>query len=399
MDTPVQILLTLGMLLLVGLLTDLVGRRTKLPRVTLLLVFGILVGPSALNLLPDIGERWFVVVADMALVMVGFLLGEKLTVKALRGSGWQVFAISSGVVLATATLVVAGLGLLGVPLTVALLLGGIAPATAPAASVDVVHEARAEGPFSRTLLGIVAVDDAWGILVFSVMLSAAQFLQGQDGASSLLQGAWELGGAVLVGVALGIPMAYLTGRIQPGEPTLAEALGVVFLCGGLALWLDVSFLLAAMVLGAVVANLARHHARPFHAIEGIEWPFMILFFVLAGASLHLNSLPGIGLIGAAYICLRIAGRLLGAWVGGAIAGMKPSMRLWMGLALMPQAGVALGLALLAAQRFPQFSGTVLPVVVGSVVIFELIGPIFTRMALRRAGEVGAEEPSAGHAGG
>jgi Kef-type K+ transport system membrane component KefB len=203
----------------------------------------------------------------------------------------------------------------------------------------------------------------------------------------LLRAARDIGGAILLGIAIGVPTAYLTGRVRPGEPTLAEALGVVLLCAGLAVWLEVSFLLASMVTGCVVANLARHHRRPFHAIENIESPFLILFFVLAGASLRPETLPEIGLLGAAYVVLRVLGRLVGGWVGAAAAGAGAPMRRWMGLALMPQAGVALGMALVTAVRFPEAGRLILPVVIGATILFELAGPVCARMALDRAGEI------------
>jgi Kef-type K+ transport system membrane component KefB len=151
-----------------------------------------------------------------------------------------------------------------------------------------------------------------------------------------------------------------------------------------------------MVLGSVVANLARHHARPFHAIEGIEWPFMILFFVLAGASLHVGALYGIGLVGLAYVVLRIIGRFVGAWAGGVISGAGPLIRRWMGMALMPQAGVALGMALVATQCCPDLGRVILSVVIAATVLFEVIGPVLTRIALNRAGEI---HPVGKHAAG
>jgi Kef-type K+ transport system membrane component KefB len=272
-------------------------------------------------------------------------------------------------------------------LVIVLLLTGIAPATDPAATMNVVQESGAKGPFSSTLLGIVAVDDAWGLIFFSVMLTLAQSLGDPvAGKNPLLSGAWEIGGAIALGVALGVPMAYLTGRIRPGEPTLAEALGVVFLCGGIAQWLKVSYLLASMTLGSVVANRARHHIRPFHAIEDIEWPLMIIFFVLAGASLRLMAIPYIGLLGGMYIVCRVVGRLLGAYAGSLACNADSTFRRWMGLALMPQAGVAMGMALIAAQRFPQTAEDILPVTISATVFFELIGPILTRLSLNRTGE-------------
>lgn len=389
MEPATRILLTLGGLFLVGLVTDLIGRRSPLPRVTLLLLFGFVAGPSVLDVLPAaFSERWFPLLTNIALVMVGFLLGGNMTVGAFRRHGHEVMWISVGEVVATAGLVAVVLALVGVPLEVALLLAGIAPATAPAATNDVVRESGAKGGFTRTLLGIVAIDDAWGLIVFSLLLAVAQAVHGSTvGAEDLLlHGLWEVGGAFLVGGALGVPMAYLTGRIRPGEPTQAEALGLVLLCGGIANYLGVSYILSAMVMGAVVANLASHHRRPFHAIEGIEWPFMILFFVLAGASLHLETLLEIGLLGGGYIVLRASGLVAGSWLGGLAAGAAPETRRWMGWALMPQAGVALGMALLAGQRFPDYKDVVLPVAIGATVVFELIGPVITRRVLARVGD-------------
>jgi Kef-type K+ transport system membrane component KefB len=327
----------------------------------------------------------------MALVMVGFLLGEKFMVSSFHRYGRHVLWISIAIVIVTSAVVLLGLKAVGLATETALLLSAIATATAPAATVDVVHEAGADGPFSQTLLGIVAVDDAWGLVLFSFVIAAAQMMTGQGNSmETFLHGAWEIGGAIVLGTAMGYPMAYLTGRVRPGEPTLVEALGVIFLCGGIAIWLDVSYLVAAMVLGAVVSNCARHHTRPFHAIEDIEWPIMIIFFVMAGASLHLKSIEKIGFIGIFYILLRTFGRFVGAWLGGFMSRADAIFMRWMGMALLPQAGVALGMALIASQRFPNLSDTILPVTIGATVIFELAGPIFARMALDRAGEIKKE---------
>ncbi|MDA1236085.1 MAG: cation:proton antiporter [Acidobacteria bacterium] len=391
MREPHQILIVIGLLLLLGLVTHVVGRRTALPRVTLLLLFGLLIGPSGFGLLPDAQEHWFPVVADMALVMVGFLLGERLTVRRLRSIGKPVLWISLAVVGTTALVMAFGLAALGLPLTLCLSLAGVATATDPAATMAVAKEINAQGPFTDTLLAIVAVDDAWGLMLFSVLLGTAEVLAGGVvGGGALLHVLWEIGGAIGLGALLGLPMAYLTGRIEKGEPTLGEALGVVFLCGGVAIWIGVSFLLAAITLGSVVASLAKHHKRPFHAIEGIEMPFLVMFFVLAGASLYLRSLAAVGVAGIGYVLLRTGSRVLGGWLGSRLAGAPVSTRRWIGWALMPQAGVAVGMSLLAAQRFPEIADTILPVVVGSTVLFEVLGPIATRIALRAVGEAQLE---------
>ena len=387
MEIIPKILITLGILFLLGLLTDLLGRHTPLPRVTLLLLAGFVIGPSGLDVLPDFQQDWFPIITNIALSMVGFLLGHHLTLSSLKLRGRMVLGISIGAVIATAVSVFLGLLLVGVRPELALILAGIAPATAPAATLDVIREVRAKGEFSEILENVVAIDDAWGLLLFSVLLTISQMLYGQGTSwDMLLTGSWEICGALLLGLLIGIPMAYITGRLQPGEPTQAEALGLVLLCGGLAIWWHVSFILAGMVLGATVANLARHHRRPFTAIEGIEWPFMILFFILAGASFEIHALISIGMIGAGYILFRLIGRVLGAWGGGLIGGANKLIRNWMGLALWPQAGVAIGMALLASQHFPELKDIILPVVIGSTIIFELIGPVMARKALIQAGE-------------
>jgi len=380
-------LILLGVLFLIGVSADLIGRRTAFPRVSILLLVGCAIGPSGFDLVPELQERWFPWVTNIALLMVGFLLGGQLTRAGLRHHGQIVLGVSLSVVLVTAGVVLAGLLVLGFPLVLAVLLAAVAPATDPAATADVVHETKTKGPFGDSLLGIVAIDDAWGLILFSLMLSGLALFTGSAGAEhSLADGLWEVGGAVLLGGLLGVPMAFITGRIRPGEPTQAEALGIVLLCGGLALWLNVSFLLSAMVLGASVANFARHHRRPFHAVEGIEWPFMILFFLLAGASLELQSLAGIGLLGGAYVLLRILGRLAGGWTGAWLSRAPASWRPWVGTALLPQAGVALGMALIATQHYPEYSHSLLSVVIAATVLFEILGPIATRWALVKVGE-------------
>jgi Kef-type K+ transport system membrane component KefB len=388
-------LVTLGLLLLAGLATEAIGRRTALPRVTLLLLFGLAIGPSGGDLLPEVHERWFPLVTHVALGMVGFLLGDSLSAANLRRYGRAVLAVSGCAVFATAAIVAAGMLALGQPPAVALVFAGIATSTAPAATLDVIHEARAEGTFTETLLGVVAVDDAFGLVVFSVLLAMASLLNGgADPGALLARHAWEIGGALLAGGLLGLPLATLSGRVSPGEPSLIEALGGVLLCSGLCAWLEVSYLIGCMTLGTVVANVARHHTRPFHAIENVHGPFLIVFFVLAGAALDLDALWVVATALPAYVLLRAGGRLLGGWLGGALAGWSGRTRRAMGLALMPQAGVALGMSLVACERLPELRDLVLPVAIASTVAFELGGPVLTRLALSMVGEtVDARAPA------
>ena len=384
-----EFFLTLGAIFLLALMTDLIGRKTFLPRVSLLILLGVTIGPSGLDMIPVNGHYWFPAVADMALVMIGFLVGGQLTKEFLKSSGKEVLVISLAMVIVTIVTVMTGLLLLGLPLEAAFLLGAIATSTDPAATVDVVNETKSTGPFTNTLLGIVGVDDLWGIIFFTLTLSLAMAFTHAQGISAIIAtGLWDIGGALVLGIVVGLPMACLTGRVRSGEPTQIEALGFVFLCAGLAFWMEVSFLLSSMILGVVVTNLASHHNRPFHAIEGIEWPFLALFFVLSGASLHLETLVSAGHIFILYVLLRLGGRYLGVRLGALGGHSSQPIRQYMWQALLPQAGVALGMALFACQRFPHLQQTIMPVVISGTIIFELVGPIMTKYALARSGEAG-----------
>jgi Kef-type K+ transport system membrane component KefB len=376
----------IGGLLLVGLLAEWSASKLPIPRVSVLIVLGLAVGPIGLDLLPAAREQWFPVVSAVALVMVGFLIGGEFTTARLGELGAR--SAVTALVQAVGTAVVVGAGLLavGVDAQLALPLAGVATATAPAAVAAVVEESGREGPFARLLLAIVAIDDAAAMVVFSLLLTAVGLLAGVDGSGvdAMWSALRELGGGIGVGVLLGVPAAYLTGRLRPGQPVLEEALGLVLLCAGLGVWLEVSYLLAAVVMGAVVANRASHHERPFREIEGVEWPFLVVFFLLAGASLELSALVAVGWIGVGYIVLRTLGKVAGAWLGVRIIGGPPGRARWLGVALLPHAGVALGLGLLADQQLPESGGDVLAIVVGATVVFELIGPLGTRLALERA---------------
>lgn len=389
MQLSAQLLLTIGLILLVALFLSTIARRTILPRVTLLLLFGICIGHSGLDLIPDVFTDHFDVIADMTLLMIGFLLGGKLTKRAVRESALSVLIIAVTAALLTSLLVALGLYLVGVYLPVAILLGAIASATAPAAIFDVVNEKHFHGRFTRLLLSIVALDDVVALILFAMSIAFVKTINGNAGSDSFLWLAiYEIFGAALLGILVGIPATYLTGRVRKGQPILPEAVGLVFVCGGLAIYLEVSFLISSMVMGAVIANLAKHHDYPFHAIEGIESLFMIVFFVLAGASLDLSAIADLGIVGVTFIICRVLGKYLGAFLGGQASGASLQEKRWLGLAMLTQAGVPVGMALVAANQFPEYRQVLLSIVISSTVIFELVGPVLTRIALQKASEKG-----------
>ena len=388
---PHIVLAALGGLFLLGIAVDYVGRRTQLPRVTMLMLLGVMAGPVGFDIVPPQVAGWYEVLAAVALMMIAFLLGGTLSRATLQRHGRAVLVISAVVVGVTLVAVGGGLWALGVAPILALLFAGIATATDPAATQDVIHQSGARGGFVDTTKGIVAIDDAWGLIAFSFVLIAADMLVGNDVGATLYRGVWELFGAIAVGAAIGFPAAYLTGRLRSGEPMLIEALAIVFLCSGVALWLEVSFLLAGIVAGMVVTNFARHHTRPFHMMERIEWPFMIVFFFVAGATFQTQHWSEFAFIAVAFILLRAVSRVAGGWLGGRLSRAPDSHGRWIGVALMPQAGVAVGMALVAGDHFPDLRDVLLTVTIGTTIAFEVIGPVGTRIALAKTGQIQKEK--------
>ncbi|MBS3805055.1 MAG: cation:proton antiporter [Oleiphilaceae bacterium] len=380
-------MILLGVILSVSICADVIAARTWIPRISVLMSLGVVIaiiqqlwlGQAEGRLLGDLGEP----LIQLALVMVAFLLGSELTLERLRVTGRLILIISLSVIVTGGAIVAGGLLALGFPLVVAVALGAVSVATDPAAVTETIRERGDTRLRAKVLLGIVAIDDGWGIIVFGLSMAFLGWVLTSNGQTALVHAVWELGGAVLMGLTIGLPAAWLTGRLKPGEPTQVEALALVLLLAGLSSALGVSPLLASMTAGMAIANLSSHHIHSFREIEHIEWPFLVFFFVLSGASIDLYRLDdAIGLT-LAYIFLRLTGRFLGGFLAVRfLKNQQQSLPTNIGLALTPQAGVAMGMALLAAERFPEFRGLILPTVVGSTIFFELVGPLLVRRVLR-----------------
>ncbi|KFZ32013.1 cation:H+ antiporter [Pseudidiomarina salinarum] len=387
-NDQITTILLLGLILSLSMLADTIAKRTQMPRISLLVILGLgiaavqqLVLGQSPGILPgDLSEP----LIQLALVMVAFLLGSEFTLKRMSSLGPPILLVSLAVVISGYLFVSLGLLALGFPIVVAVALAAISVATDPAAVKESIDEKDDQSLTGKVLLGVVAVDDAWGIILFGISMAVLGLFVGSEGGMSLLHAGWELGGAVLLGLAIGFPAAWLTGRLKPGKPILIEALALMLLLAGLSSLLGVSELLSSMLAGAVVANVSRHHTRSFREIEHIEWPFLVFFFVLSGASIDLFQLNDSMMLLGAYIVLRIAGRLLGGILAVRYTPIEQARQLPsdIGLALTPQAGVAIGMALLAVERFPEASQLILPVVVASTVLFELTGPFLTQKVLR-----------------
>lgn len=382
-------MILLGVILSVSIFADVIADRTPVPRISVLVLVGLgvalihqgLLGQDSGELLDGLSEP----LIKLALVMVAFLLGSELTLDRLKATGSLILVLSITVVLSSALVVGTGLWLLGFAPALAIALGAISVATDPAAVAESIRERGETGLRARLLLGIVAIDDAWGILTFGLGMAILGWLLSSEPETALLHAGWELGGAALLGTVLGLPAAFLTGRLSPGRPTQVEAIALMLLMAGLSAWLGVSEILTAMVAGMWVANGSRHHTQSFREVEYIEWPFLVFFFVLSGASIQLDALDQALGLTLAYLVLRFLGRFLGGWLGVQLPSLRDQpLPRNLGLALTPQAGVAIGMALLAAERYPNELAHLLPAVIASTLVFEAIGPWLVTRVLRRA---------------
>ncbi|MEO0376094.1 MAG: cation:proton antiporter [Cyanobacteria bacterium P01_A01_bin.17] len=383
-------LVFLGLFLVFGGHAYEIARYLQLPRVTLLVLTGLLVGPSGLNIIPLAVINMFPTIAYIALSMVAFRLGEAFIDLDLKEKGLAVFGISLGKTVAAASLVFAGVFLIQKDVVVGLLLAALAPASAPAATLDVISETKAKGPLTQTIVSVLAVDNILSITLFALVLIFTDSLmdQGQSWQEMLL-GGWEIFGAVILGFSLGWPTTKLAEVIdKEEEPSLLKILGVILLCAGLAYQFQVSYLLACIVLGITVAKSDHPPMRQvFSTVETIGEPFLVFFFLLAGCELQLSALSTLGLVGIIYMVARCAGFVMGGTFVSHWVKAEPVIQKHIGWCLFPQAGVALGLAVIALEHFPQIGPLLLSVIVSTTVVFELFGPTVTRWHLFKAKEV------------
>jgi Kef-type K+ transport system membrane component KefB len=332
-------------------------------------------------------------ISNWALGFIAFALGQNFLFGHFQRLGRPILWTSVLGAVGPWALVTIGLVLMGQPFHIALLFGAIAAATAPAATLMVVRETGARGRLTDILLGVVAIDDAWGLIIFAISLALARVTTQHLGGMLLIRAGLlaltEIIGALALGGVLGWVVSKLARYIRTQTELLIYVIGFIFLTSGLSLWLGISVLLANMALGTALVNLGERNLRLFDILRRIDAPLYLIFFILAGAGLRVEVLAQMGLLGFVYLLARVAGKIGGASLGAHISRAGGLVRRYLGLALLPQAGVALGMALIAQQEFPQAGDLILSIVVAATVVYEIFGPICTRYALVKAGEAGS----------
>ncbi len=362
--------------------------RHHLPELVAFLIVGALLGPSGPPVINLIDEPSLIAlrpVTEVALAVLMFVIGERVSVRALRAARWT---LTTGVVqfALSAVAVFWVTSRLGADRPVALVLGALAGAGAPMTIAHIVSSVRARGSYPTGIVGTHAVSDALATTTFAAVLPIALLLS--DEAADIGSAVVDfvqlgIGGAVL-GLLGGWFISRLGFQIETSGELLLFVLVHIVIGWTIAGFLDISLPLAALVAGATAATVSPQafSVRLFRTIKTIEQPLYLLFFALAGASIHLSDVPKVGLVGVAYIVVRVAAKIVGGLGGGLVGGLGWRRSLRLGVNLTPQAGVAVGLAVIASERLGDPGAEAATVVLGAVVLFELVGPLLVARDLR-----------------
>jgi Kef-type K+ transport system membrane component KefB len=409
-----DVMLKLAVILLVGVIGGKLARMVKLPEVSGYLLFGLFLSPSLIGLLFGDGVRFltetdidnFTIISEIALAVIAFSIGSEFLLKDLRKVGKSIMII-------TLTEVVGAIGLVfsvmyflfDQTFAFSIVLASMSAATAPAATLLVMRQYRAKGPVTSTVLPVVAMDDVYGIAAFGIAVSLAMTSLSPDASLGMmiLEPIIEIGGSLLLGFALGFILSRISKKAQNRDMMKAIAIGFIIGAVGLAKELGFSPLLTNIVMGTTMVNLDRHAHRTFNLVNEFISPFFILFFTIAGASLHLEVLATVGWMGVAYIFARGIGKWAGATFGAVVMKSPKTVQKYMGLALLPQGGISIGLSVLVRQMFtPELAGpmatNIITIIMASVLIYETTGPIFAKLAIGLAGEINGQDvptPAAG----
>ncbi len=379
----------LALMIFTGMALGRFVKHIKLPNVTGYLLAGLLLGPSVLGILNNDFLDAITIISDAALGFIAFSIGNEFKVSYFKRVGILpiVIAISESlfaVVFVTVALIIAGFDI-----AFSLVLGSIAAATAPAATIMVIKQYKARGPVTETLLSVVAIDDATALIMYSISIAIASAISGQavSAGQLILKPLIEIGGALLVGAILGFIYLLPLKFFKKDGNRLSLSIAFIFMGLGLSALCGFSSLLFCMSMGAVIANFSQDVNHIMKLNDKITPPVFMLFFVASGAGLNLSVLPSVGLMGIIYIIVRVIGKMFGASLGARICKADKKIRKYLGPALVPQAGVAIGLSLAATTVVPQYATQIRTVILCGTLIYELVGPAISKMCLKKAGEI------------
>jgi Kef-type K+ transport system membrane component KefB len=409
-----DVMLKLAVIMIVGVIGGKLARLVKLPEVSGYLLFGLFLSPSLIGLIFGDGLRFltetdienFTIISEIALAVIAFSIGSEFVMKDLLKVGKSIMIITLTEVVGAIALVFSVMYFLfDQSFAFSIVIASMSAATAPAATLLVMRQYCAKGPVTSTVLPVVALDDVYGIAAFGIAVSLAMTSLSSNASlgQMILEPIIEIGGSLALGLALGWILSRISKKAQNRDMMKAIAIGFIFGAVGLAKELGFSPLLTNIVMGTAMVNLDRHAHRTFNLVNEFITPFFVMFFTIAGASLHLNVLATVGWMGVAYVFARGIGKWVGATFGAVVMKAPKTVQKYMGLALLPQGGISIGLSVLVRQMFtPDIAGpmatNIITIIMASVLIYETTGPIFAKLAIGLAGEINGQDvptPAAG----
>jgi len=425
-----QALLLLGVATIIGFYFGGLARRLNLPSIIGFMVLGVLLGPSALGVfhgghngaLGNIGAFSFI--TEIALGLVAFTIGAELSLRSLRQLGGGIVSIILAESFTAFFVVMLVVYFITRSWPLALLFGAVAPASAPAGTVAVIQEYRAKGSLTKALYAVVGFDDGLAILIFGFAAALAKTLllanlkvtgTSESILAAMKDPSLEILGSIVVGAMMGFVFCQLVRRLQQPRDMLVMVFGTVLVATGISVHFHLSLILTNMVIGFVLVNTRRQALvhRVTAPMQEILPLVFVLFFCLAGAHLEIADLPKLGVIGIAYILARTAGLMGGARIGAALGHMEDKIKKYVGMGILSQAGVAIGLSLIiqkdlreladrpevaaAVRALPAgeqllcdplaMGAALITTITATCIVFEIVGPILTKVALRKAGEI------------
>lgn len=367
------------------------------------MLIGVILGPSFFNIVNEEFQHNLSFISDIALSFVAVSIGIELSFSTLKKQGKGIVIVIFTESLMAFFIVTSLLYLLTKDIALSLIFGAIAPASAPAGTVAIIQEYKAKGPLTKALFSVVGFDDGLGIIIFGFAAAFAKSILAQEAGAEagsllmLLSGpVKEVIFSVIIGLALGFVFCLLARKLKSARDIFILMFATILISSGISHMLHLSLILTNMILGIFIVNTQSHNlVEKIHNELSEFMPLLfVMFFVLAGSNLHIQALPSLGLLGLVYILGRTAGLMGGATIGSAIGKLPANIRKYLGMGILSQAGVAIGLALIVKNEFSAFGAhgayigdTVITTVTATCIFFEIIGPILTKIGLEKAGEI------------
>lgn len=404
----INLLYYIGIIILTGLLFGKVAKYFKLPNVTGYILGGLIISSSIMghlgvNIVPNNIAEILTPISEIALGFIAFTIGTEFQLSYFKKVGMKPIVIAFFESFFAVVFIFVVLLLFKVEIGFAIVLASIGAATAPAATLMVIKQYKAKGKVTETLMSVVAIDDATAMIFFGIAIAISKAL----GSAStnitwtifkpIIEVVVSLGIGFVVGLIITLLLKWFTGRSNRVSVVTAFLLITVSISSIFTYFrvpFDFSSLLSCMMAGAVLTNLSseRKTSSILELIDRFTPPIMISFFVLSGINLELSVLKTVGIIGIIYIVMRVVGKWTGAWLGGKITKASPEVQKYLGFSLIPQAGVAIGLSLVARSVLePIQAAQLTAVILSATLIYELIGPLITKISLQKAGEIIVEK--------